>query len=370
MESPLIKGLYITCNRKPGKPVRWYVYAWRGGPLLMKKEGGERPKIGAAEIALYQKALADRTSSPAGTMAALADHYRKSQEWKALAPSTRRNWDIVVDRIVARWGKSPVSIWSDPRMVTKVIAWRDGAAETPRAADNGITVLRHLLEWARLRGRVTVNVAAGIPRLYQGGERAEIIWTADDIACFRKSASQPVQDAIELACLTGLRRADLVTLTWDHVGDTAIILTAQKSSRKKRRRVVIPITSALRALLAELRARPRKDGTQTVLVNSFGEGWSADGLGQRIIAARDKADIRHSDGRKKHLHDCRGTFATNLILAGLTDQEAAGILGWAPERVANIRHVYVDRERVIVALADRLERATVNQTVNQPGARK
>jgi hypothetical protein len=41
-------------------------------------------------------------------------------------------------------------------------------AATPRAADIGVTVLSRLLEWGRLRARVRVNVAAGIPQLYRG----------------------------------------------------------------------------------------------------------------------------------------------------------------------------------------------------------
>ena len=63
--------------------------------------------------------------------------------------------------------------------------------------------------------------------------------------------------------------------------------------------------------------------------------------------------------KAKHLHDLRGTFATNLILHGanLTDQEVADIMGWSPQHVAAIRRVYVDQARVIVAIGKRIRGA-------------
>jgi integrase len=344
-----IKGIYFTCNRKPGKPVRHYVYAWRGGPLIATKVGGERPRLGAAEMEAYHRAVKESRSPRPDTMGGLIADYRKSIEWKRLADSTRKNWTIIVDRIEAKWRDSSLAVWSDPRMVTKVMAWRNESANQPRKADNQITVLRHLLEWARLNGRVLVNVATGIPQLYDGGDRAEIIWTPEDLAAFAKVAPQHVNDGVRLACLTGLRRADLVALTWAEVGDKAIVRLALKSARRKRRKAGIPMIAELRALL----------------VNSFGRPWTGDGFGNSVIRLVAKAGLRHDDGRPKHLHDCRGTYATKLILAGLTDEEAAGVLAWAPERVGNIRKVYVDQARVIVALADRIDAASVNRTVNR-----
>lgn len=347
----MIKGIQYIRSARPGKPVKYYVYAWKGGPRIMTATGPKKPALTLEALQAYQEAKAPK---PAHTMAGMIAAYRRSDEWKRLAATTRKNWGPVLDRIEAKWGPTPLAIWSDPRMVVKVIAWRDGAAATPRAADYRVGVLRSLLEWGRLRGRVTVNVAAKIPPIYDGGDRAEIIWTDEDRAAFAKVANDAVNDALELACLTGLRLADLAGLKWSEVGDKAIIRTALKTSRRKRRKAVVPITPQLRDHLRALRSRPRRKGIETVLVTSAGNAWSADGLGKRVGEARTKAGIVHEDGRAKHLHDCRGTFATVLILAGLTDQEAADVLAWSPERVGNIRKVYVDRARIVVDIAERI----------------
>lgn len=350
-----IKGIAYVASRKPGRPVLWYVYAWRGGPCIMRQEGGPRPALTAEAVAAYQRIMDEQRQEKLDRFPGLIASYRQSKAWAALAPSTRKVWGGILNRIEEKWKDTSVKLWSDPRMVAKVVQWRDRMADTPRAADNGVTVLHHLLEWARLRGRVTINIAAGIPSIYEGGNRAEIIWTEEDLAAAEKVANPAVFDAIRLACLTGLRRADLAALTWSDVREKMILVLAAKSSRKKRRQAIVPLYGELRTLLEEMRGRARKKGVETVLVTSAGNPWSGDGLGKRVAEVVAKAKIAHDDGRAKHLHDCRGTFATRLILSGFTDQQAADVLAWSPDRVANIRKVYVDRMRVVVALAERLD---------------
>jgi integrase len=91
-------------------------------------------------------------------------------------------------------------------------------------------------------------------------------------------------------------------------------------------------------------------------------------LWRQLNRIRDLANIVHLDpetgeARKEHLHDVRGTFATRLILAGLTDEEAADTMGWSPEQVATIRRVYVDQARVVVALGERINPTSVKRPV-------
>jgi hypothetical protein len=84
-------------------------------------------------------------------------------------------------------------------MVTKIVAWRDSRAASPRGADIGVIVLRELMDFGRLGGAVLINVARGIPTLYRGGKRAEIISTEDDITKFIEIAEreeQPAQAAL------------------------------------------------------------------------------------------------------------------------------------------------------------------------------
>jgi integrase len=76
--------------------------------------------------------------------------------------------------------------------------------------------------------------------------------------------------------------------------------------------------------------------------------WEPGGFGSRFN------DAKKASGLDRHLHDLRGTFATRCMIAGLTDQEIANILGWDTKDVAAIRAKYVSDARVVVAIGERI----------------
>lgn len=358
-----IDGVHIVPIRRTGKPTRWYIYAWRGGPCVRKTVGEDRPVLTVADVKACDDAKEDGHKVKANTLAGLIRRYRKSPTgWLALAKGTQRTWEAHLDAIEARWPETPLTLWSDARMRPKVIKWRDERAETPRTANIGLDVMNHLLGWGEEQGSLTVNIAKGLPRLDEGEGRPEIIWTADHLEAFGKVASIQCWHAVRLASLTGLRRQDLIRLSWAHVGEHAIVMTAEKKSAGKRRRVTVPIIPKLRQLLDELRKREVPPGVETILWNGNGNSWVGDGLTQRINKWKKRAKIMHlpasvdDQPRELHLHDLRGTFATELmkVTPRLTDEEIGDILGWDPKNVSEIRKRYVDDAAIVVALAQRI----------------
>lgn len=385
-----VKGVHIVRKIKADHSVTWYIYAWRSGPCVRTQQGGERPILTPADIKAISAAYEDARPVNKGDTRALVAGYRSdaNPDWGRLAPGTKKLWSDALDRVLDRWADVPLRLWSDPRMVTQVVKWRDEMKDTPRAADVRIACLNRLLSYGRLRGLVTINVAADIPTIYQGGGRAEVIWTQEDFDRFADVAQQPVLDAVRLASMTGLRRQDLVKLRWSDIGEFAVQITALKKSAGKRRRVVVPIIPGLEQLLDELRTRPRKEGVDTVLVTMHGTSWTVSGLNSSVHTTRNNARElvghdakgkpiygRHylsyvdDDGNTnlKRLHDIRGTFATKLMTipgVRLTDREIAEVMGWSVEQVAEIRRRYVDDAAIVVALGKRLANINVNQIVN------
>jgi integrase len=283
-----------------------------------------------------------------------------------LSENTKKTWGSALSRIEEKWGDLPIAVFNDPRMKAKVVAWRDSRRETPRAADIGITVLQALLRFGALRGKVHINVASGVPALYRGGDRAEIIWTEADLAAFTAKATElgmaAAADGLMLAAATGLRREDLVTLTEAQVAEFAIVKRARKSSRGRRRFATIPRIPELDELLDKLKSRPRGPGVLTVLVDNDGCSWTPDRLTKAIGKVRDALGIVHVDPespivRKKHLHDARGTYATRLMLqTDLSDIEIADIMAWSQNEIGRIRKVYVDQDAKVVAIGERIAR--------------
>ena len=58
---------------------------------------------------------------------------------------------------------------------------------------------------------------------------------------------------------------------------------------------------------------------------------------------------------RKHLRDCRGSFATELMMSGATNEEAAELLGWEEKRIRRIRRKYVNGKAIAGAIVERLE---------------
>lgn len=367
-----VQGVHFVRAVRPGKPIRWYIYAWRGGPKIRVAEQPAKPRLTKEDIAAIAAAqTADDT--PKDTIHGLSTAWQRSREWKAFAQSTRDLWGAAAGAIEAKWPKVPLRIFADPRMTPKIVKWRDEMAESRglRAADVHVTVLSQMLSWGMEKGLVTCNPAAPVKRLWKGGNREEIIWTAEDCTAFDrgekdKPAPQYLIDARRLAEFTGLRRADLVGLKWSEIHDTHIARTAMKKSKGKRRRVVMPIVPGLKELLDELKTRHRKPGVETVLVGARGGSLQAKGLTVTFNQQRDKANdgkgIVHpgefdEPDRAKTLHDLRGTFATKLMTlpgGSLTDDQIATIMGWSTAQVAAIRKRYVDEAAIVVAIGKRI----------------
>ena len=366
---------HIVRSAKPGKATTWYAYAWRGGPRIAKFVQAERPILGLTERAAILKAVQEAMSPPRGkrTLSWLIDKWtgrsgksRPSPEWESLADSTKKTWSAPLREIERKWGEIPLAVIGDDRVVPWIKAWRDSKVDTPRSADTGITVLRALLHYGLDYG-VPRNTTGTISTLYVGGARAEIIWQPGAIKSFidkSKAMGMPaVGYALRFACLTGLRRADLVTVTEAHLLEFMIQKKALKLSRgKKRKWVTIPRIPSLNSLLEELRALPRLPGVTTLLVDDNGKPWHPDRLTRDVKRVCDAAGIRHVDldtGKTSamHLHDARGTFATRLMVeGGLSDSEIADILGWSKDRVQIVRRLYVHAAAHTQSLGMRIHR--------------
>lgn len=351
-------GLHIVSKRKPGKPVVHYVYAWRGGPQIARKEGGSKPTITAELTDAAARVRPTSAGISADTIDGLIARYTSGTcaEWKRLASTTRVNYTTWHVRISEEFGAAPLKLFADRRIRGDVLEWRDRWAGQPRSADAAITAFSALLSWGMDRGLLPLNVLLGTDRLYDQ-DRSDIIWEPAHFEAFAKEASVEVQEAVDLAAATGLRRSDLVELPWAAIGDHAIVWRTSKS--RGRNLITVPLLPETKELLARIKARhatemaakpesKRKPLPDTVLSNSRWVAWTRTGLGSRFN------DAKQASGITVHLHDLRGTFATRCMLAGLTDQEISDILGWATKDVAAIRAKYVSSARVVVAIGERI----------------
>jgi integrase len=317
--------------------VYWYAWRERGAPRI-------HGEYGTADFwASYDAAIRERHVPEPGKFRALVMLYKASADYQNLAPATKRKWGPWLDRVATYFGTLSIAAFDNPKVRPIIRQWRNKYADTPRTADMGMQVLSRVCGYAIEQGKLTVNPCEGIKALYSA-DRAAIIWTDADIAGIKQAVSPEVGNAIDLAAATGLRRGDLLRLSWSHVHEHEIVILTNKSGRRVEAR--IPLYADLRAVLARIPKR-----AITILTNSKGRAWTGDGLGSIIIEAKKKAGI--SD---LHFHDLRGTAATKFYAAGLPLRVIAEILGWTEDSVEDILRKYVDRAaatKAVIRLLDK-----------------
>jgi integrase len=314
-----------------------YYYAWRGGPRLRGEPGS------AAFIASYNEAIESLRLPEPGKFRALVTLYKGSTDYTKLADKTKENWSPWLDRIGEYFGPLSIAQFDRPEKIRPIIRqWRNRYANTPRTADVALQVLSRVCSYAvDPLGKLAGNPCAGIKTLYSS-DRSEIIWTEADIAHIKRHCTPEVAHAIDLAATTGLRRGDLLRLSWSHVGADAIVITTSKS--RHRQQAFIPIYDGLRDVLARIPKR-----SPIVLTNSKGRPWTDDGFGRMFNAAKIAGAITDL-----HFHDLRGTAATRFYSANLSERVIAEIMGWTEDGVAKIIRKYVDRSAATKAIIRQL----------------
>jgi len=274
--------------------------------------------------------------------------YKASSEYKKLADTTKRQWAPWLDRIGEYFGDLRIAQFDRQEKIRPFIRrWRNQWADTPRTADYGLQVLSRVCAHAvDPLGKIGGNPCEGIKTLYSA-DRSEIIWTDADIAQLKAAASVEVGWAVDLAACTGLRRSDLLRVSWTHVENQAIVVTTSKSGH--RLEAVIPIYDGLRSVLAAIPKR-----ATTILTNTHGRPWTKDGFGTAIDREEKAAGL---DERNLHFNDLRGTAATKLHIAGLPQRVIAEIMAWEEEHVARIIRRYVGRAAATKATIEQLNTA-------------
>jgi integrase len=127
---------------------------------------------------------------------------------------------------------------------------------------------------------------------------------------------------------------------------TAIVLTTGKS--RHRREVIIPLYADLRTLLKRIPKR-----ATTILSNSRGRPWTADGFGSSFNKAKIDAGMAERD---LHFNDLRGTAATKFYIAGLPIRVIAEVMGWEEDHVEKIIRRYVGRTAAVKAMIATLDK--------------
>lgn len=333
---------FVRTPRGPLKS-RWQVYAWRGGPSILTVDQVAKPRLTPAALGKLVDAHKTPKTKPAGdTFDALAVAYLGSPEFLTCAADTKKAYRHYITLARDEFKGAKVKWFDDPSMRADLVEFRARWRHKSRAAEYAMQSLSVVFAWGAQRGWLATNPASFIAREYEADSRADIVWLDHEIDKVAAHMQPHVARAFRLAAWTGLARTDLVKLRWDEIGKTHI----ERKRNKTAVETVIPLFDQTRALLKQF---PKT--ALTVVTNVRGKPFTPAGFSAVVDVARGKAGIKG-----KTLHDLRGTFATRLMRAGVTDDEIDEILGWEPGKSTAIRRKYISRKAVVLSVVERLRK--------------
>jgi integrase len=308
------------------------------------------------------------TSHDTGTVKELITAYQKSPQWvgkktasrskkrgiKLLGEGTKREYRRMIGYLEEEFGSMSIAALGAKSAIGVFITYQEEVAmESPREADNRLTVMSAVLSYSYRKGKIARNPLLGFERMY-ASDRADIIWLELDIEKFMDGAPVEMQRALILAIHTGQRYGDLVRLRWADYDGEYIALRQNKTGAK----VKVKVTAALKGMLE---ATPKRG--PYILTRPDGRPWFTSkndkAMGKAWRERMDDAALRSEGylaearadpelkGVRLHFNDLRGTAVTLLAASGCTVPEIASITGHSLETANQILKKYLARSQAI-----------------------
>ncbi len=242
----------------------------------------------------------------------------------------------------------------------------------PSTVRNHLMPLRAIFRRALQRHELTLNPTANLELPAVEGTRDRIVspTEAGQLLAVLDADDKALWAA---ALYAGLRRGELMGLDWSHVDFQAGLIRVERNYDPKAHEMVtpksrkgtrsVPIASALRGILLEHHIKSGRPSTGLVFPRADGSPFSDSALHDRTKKKWDAAELPTIT-----LHECRHTFASLMIAAGVNAKALSTYMGHAAVAITFDRygHLMLGNEEEAAALLDAyLERQTVPQAVPQ-----
>jgi integrase len=216
---------------------------------------------------------------------------------------------------------------------------RDRKGQKFGAADNRVKALRRLFKWASRKRFVSHNPAADLEYVSKdtGGWHT---WTPDEIDRYEAhhTVGSMARLALDLIQYSGLSRMDAVKVGASNI---KINKDGQRTLSFSRGKTGVAVELAMpKALLDAIRQCPIV-GSQTFLVNSYGNPFTVAGFGNKFRAWCDGAGLPQCSA-----HGLRKAAATRAAENGATTHELMAMFGWLTVKQAEIYTREASRQKL------------------------
>lgn len=280
----------------------------------------------------------------------LIQDFLESSKFAALSEASKINYRRDLRLAREKFGSVSIAEIEHRAFRGKIARWHlEMAANSPKGADNCVATLSAAFGYAYRMGVLVINPAHGIQKAWKQPVDREP-WTKEEIDLFLRNCPVVTSDILKLAMYTGLRRADLASISWDAFNGSDLQWRTSKS--RHRRTVIVPLTPEGKNFIRDLKTRQESAplGMQrTMLISAGGTPMTPHTLGKKVIERAKRL------GLNKKLHRLRSNYASSLVENGFESGEIAGIMGWSPEQVNQLIRIYVHRDVIVAAQAKKLQ---------------
>jgi len=228
--------------------------------------------------------------------------------------------------------KNPATISNLKRIVTFFSSWgpmkitnkhvmdyvidRRGNGAKPSTINREITIMKQFFGWLVKNSTISQNLAQDLKYEKLGTLRTRWLTVEEELRLIEVSPGW-LKQIIILATSTGLRRGELLELTWDHVDLDQRILTVTKSKNGEPR--VVPLTKRAIEVLSELYLLSH---VEYVFICQDLKPISPDTLEYYFRLAVKRAELK-----EVRFHTLRHTLATRLVQGGTDIYAVSRLLG-------------------------------------------
>jgi integrase len=216
----------------------------------------------------------------------------------------------------------------------KIMRWAEGrrrkGASGP-TVNRDLAIISALFEWARHLGYCKENPVRSVRRYSEKGRESETYLTAEQARALVETASADFRPLVVCALSTGIRRGELLALTWDAVDFREGSVSVRPEHEKSGRGRVVPMTADLWRTLKGLRKQRKvfsMDGRDPVFVRSNGRPWTPRMVSRALPRTVEACEqISEAMKPKVTFHTLRHTAASLMAQSGVPMFDVGNILG-------------------------------------------
>ena len=335
----------------------WMSFMYQGRQVRRSTETSDKQLaeaiLGKIRVQIVEGKFFDKPKEDAKTFSELMERYLTEH---ASRRTQSRRYAIMVKNLKRFFG-NPKLTEITPKSIVAFKNKRYGDGVTPATINRELAMLKKAFnlacrEWEWAKDNPVCRVS--MEREQNTRDR----WLTDDEEQRLLAASAPyVRDLILFAINTGMRRGEILSLTWAGVDLTRRTVTVFKSKNGERR--TIPANQAVMDLLLEkrrLKELTKRPVPDVVFASETGTPIDGSNLRRGFLIALKAARITDL-----HFHDLRHTFATRLVQAGVDLYKVQRLLGHkSPSKTQRYAHHYPESLRDGVEILDRRRTVSTN----------